>query len=149
MEVTRYEPWSVLNQVQNEMSRLFASRFGADHNTDNSSVVTSNWTPTVDIKEEDTRFVLYADLPGIDPKDIEITMDNGVLSVKGQRTLENEEARAGYKRVERAYGTFYRRFSLPDTADAERIEATGRNGVLEIVIPKHERVQPRKIAVHN
>ncbi|MGH8512135.1 MAG: Hsp20/alpha crystallin family protein [Gammaproteobacteria bacterium] len=149
MEVTRYEPWSVLNQVQNEMSRLFESRFGNIHNADNSSVVTSNWTPTVDIKEEDTRFVLYADLPGIDPKDIEITMDNGVLSVKGQRVLDNEEARAGYKRVERAYGTFYRRFSLPDTADAERIEATGRNGVLEIVIPKHERVQPRKIAVHN
>ncbi|MGH8521118.1 MAG: Hsp20/alpha crystallin family protein [Gammaproteobacteria bacterium] len=149
MEVTRYEPWSVLNQVQNEMSRLFESRFGSIHNADNTSVVTSNWTPTVDIKEEDTRFVLYADLPGIDPKDIEITMDNGVLSVKGQRVLDNEEARAGYKRVERAYGTFYRRFSLPDTADAERIEATGRNGVLEIVIPKHERVQPRKIAVHN
>ncbi|MGH8509827.1 MAG: Hsp20/alpha crystallin family protein [Gammaproteobacteria bacterium] len=147
MEVTRYEPWSVLNQVQNEMSRLFASRFGADHNADNSSVVTSTWTPTVDIKEEDTRFVLYADLPGIDPKDIEITMDNGVLSVKGQRASDTEEARAGYKRVERAYGTFYRRFSLPDTADAEQIEATGRNGVLEIVIPKHERVQPRKIAV--
>lgn len=148
MEVTRYEPWSLLNQVQNEMSRLFESRFGNIYNADNSSVVTSNWTPTVDIKEEDTRFVLYADLPGIDPKDIEITMDNGVLSVKGQRVLDNEEARAGYKRVERAYGTFYRRFSLPDTADAERIEATGRNGVLEIVIPKHERVQPRKIAVH-
>ncbi|MGH8489697.1 MAG: Hsp20/alpha crystallin family protein [Gammaproteobacteria bacterium] len=147
MLVTRYEPWSVLNQVQNEMSRLFESRFGNIYNADKSSVVTSNWTPTVDIKEEDTRFLLYADLPGIDPKDIEITMDNGVLSVKGQRVLDNEEARAGYQRVERAYGTFYRRFSLPDTADAERIEATGRNGVIAIVIPKHERVQPRKIAV--
>ena len=147
MLVTRYEPWSVLNQVQNEMGRLFASRFGADHNGDNSSVVTSTWMPDVDIKEEDTQFVLYADLPGIDPKTSKSRWTMGVLAVKGQRALDNEEVRAGYKRVERACGTFYRRFSLPDTVDAEQIEATGRNGVIEIVIPKHERVQPRKIAV--
>ena len=126
---TRYEPWSVLNRVQNEMNRMLASRFGVDHNADNSNAVTSTWMPDVDIKEEDTRFVLYADLPGIDPKDIEITMDNGVLAVKGQRALDKEEVCAGYKRVERACGTFYRRFSLPDTVDAEHIEATGRNGV--------------------
>ncbi|MGH8507681.1 MAG: Hsp20/alpha crystallin family protein [Gammaproteobacteria bacterium] len=147
MLMTRYEPWSVLNQVQHHMNRMFASRFVADHNGDNSSAATTEWTPGIDIKEEDKRFVLYADLPGIDPKDIEITMDHGVLAIKGERALDNEEARAGYKRVERARGTFYRRFSLPDTVDAERIEAIGRNGVLEIVIPKQERMQPRKIAV--
>ncbi len=147
MLVTRYEPWSVLKQVQNEINRKFASRFGADHNADNSNAVINTWMPGVDIKEEDTRFVLSADLPGIDPKDIEITMDNGVLALKGERTLDNEEVRAGYKRVERARGTFHRRFSLPDTVNAEHIEATGRHGVIEIVIPKHERVQPRKIAV--
>jgi HSP20 family protein len=110
-------------------------------------VVTSNWTPAVDIKEEDKRFVLYADLPGIDPKDIEITMDNGVLSIKGDRPFVQDPERAGYKRVERAYGNFYRRFSLPDTADPTGIKASGKNGVLEISIPKHERVQPRKITV--
>ncbi|MGH8468122.1 MAG: Hsp20/alpha crystallin family protein [Gammaproteobacteria bacterium] len=147
MLVTRYEPWSVLNQVQNEMGRLFASRFGADQYAGNANAVISTWMPDVDIKEEDTRFVLYADLPGIEPKDIEITMDNGALAVKGQRALDNEEVRAGYKRAERACGRFYRRFGLPDTVDAEHIEATGRNGVIEVVIPKHERVQPRKIAV--
>jgi HSP20 family protein len=129
------------------MNRLFETRFGEAANADNSSVVTSSWTPAVDIKEEDTRFVLYADLPGIDPKDIEITMDQGVISIKGERALEKSEDRSKYKRVERAYGTFYRRFSLPDSANAEGIQATGKNGVLEIVIPKMERVQPRKIVV--
>jgi len=146
MAIVRYDPWSLLNQVQQEMNRVFESRIG-EADSDNSSVVTSNWTPAVDIKEEDKRFVLYADLPGIDPKDIEITMDKGVLSIKGERSFEKGEDRSKYKRVERAYGTFYRRFSLPDTADPDGIKAAGKNGVLEISIPKHERVQPRKITV--
>jgi len=146
MAVMRYDPWSLLNQVQQEMNRAFESRLG-EAASDNSSVVTSNWTPAVDIKEEEKRFVLYADLPGIDPKDIEVTMDQGVLTIKGERPFAEEGDRTGYKRVERAYGAFYRRFSLPDTADADRIQATGKNGVLEISIPKHERVQPRKISV--
>lgn len=148
MAIVRYDPWSVLNQVQQEMNRVFESRFGEGPAADNSSVVTSSWTPAVDIHEEDKRFVLYADVPGIDPKDIEITMDKGVLTIKGERVVDKREDRSGYQRVERAYGTFYRRFSLPDSADEERIQATaGKNGVLEISIPKHERVQPRKIAV--
>jgi HSP20 family protein len=147
MTVVRYDPWALLNQVQKEMNKLFDTRFGELQTGDNSSVVTSNWTPTVDIKEEEKRFVLYADLPGINPKDIEITMEQGVLTVKGERPIPKDEDYANYKRVERAYGTFHRRFSLPDSADPAGIQATGRNGVLEISIPKHERVQPRKITV--
>ncbi|MFB3101211.1 MAG: Hsp20/alpha crystallin family protein, partial [Gammaproteobacteria bacterium] len=114
---------------------------------DYSNVVTSRWRPAVDIKEEEDRFVIYADLPGIDPKDIEITMDQGVLTLKGERSEETKEEREGYRRVERVSGSFYRRFSLPDTADSERIEAKGKNGVLEITLPKHEKVQARKITV--
>ena len=147
MAVVRYDPWILLNQVQKEMNKLFDTRFGELQTGDSSSVVTSSWIPTVDIKEEEKRFVLYADLPGIDPKDIEITMEQGVLTVKGERPIPKDEDYANYKRVERAYGTFHRRFSLPDSADPVGIQATGRNGVLEISIPKHERVQPRKIAV--
>ncbi|RME34289.1 MAG: Hsp20/alpha crystallin family protein, partial [Gammaproteobacteria bacterium] len=85
--------------------------------------------------------------PGIDPKDIEITMEEGVLTIRGERSIEEETQEGQYHRIERARGTFYRRFSLPDTADPERIEAHGKNGVLEIVIPKLEKVQPRKIEV--
>ena len=148
MNVVRYEPWGVLRRFHDDVNQLFAdSRNAPTDEGDRSSVVTSNWTPAVDIKEENERFVLEADIPGVDPKDIEITMDTGVLTIKGERKHESEEESNGYKRVERSYGSFYRRFSLPDTADAERISAKGKDGVLEVVIPKHEKVQPRKITV--
>ena len=146
MTVIRYEPGSLYNQLQNEINRLFESRVGPA-GEDSSTVVTSHWMPAVDIREEKDRFVLYADVPGVDPKDIEVTMENGVLTIRGERKLESEEEREGYTRTERARGIFYRRFSLPDSADPERVSARGKNGVLEVTIPKHERVQPRKITV--
>ncbi len=147
MTVVRYDPWSLLSQVQRELNRAFEGRLPEEESGDNTRVVTSSWVPAVDIREEPDRFVLRADLPGIDPKDIEITMEKGVLTIKGERSIEEESTEGQYHRIERARGTFYRRFSLPDTADPERIEAHGRNGVLEIVIPKQEKVQPRKIEV--
>jgi HSP20 family protein len=148
MSLLRYQPWDAFTQVRDEMNRLLQSQLG-DQDTDSSRVVTSHWAPAVDIKEEQSRFVIYADLPGVKVEDIEITMDKGVLTVRGERKLEKEEDRNGYRRVERARGTFYRRFSLPDTADAERIQAKSRDGVLEIVIPKQEKSQPRKISVQS
>jgi HSP20 family protein len=148
MTLIRYQPWDLFGQIQRDMNRLLESHLGeAARDADNSSVVTSHWTPAVDIKEEVDRFVIYADLPGVEVKDIEITMDQGVLAIKGERKWATDEDREGYRRVERARGTFYRRFSLPDSADAERIQARGREGVLEVVIPKLQKVQPRKIAV--
>ena len=126
---------------------MLESSLQAGGEEDNSSVVTSHWSPTVDIKEEKHRFVLFADIPGVDPKDIEITMDNGVLTIKGERALESEEERAGYRRMERARGTFHRRFSLPETADAERITARSSHGVLTIDIPKRDLATPRRIEV--
>ncbi|MDX1518976.1 MAG: Hsp20/alpha crystallin family protein [Gammaproteobacteria bacterium] len=150
MALTRYEPWSLLDRLQREMNGmgLYENLFGERTDTDNSNIATSHWRPAVDIREEDDRFVIHADLPGVDPKDIEITMDNGVLSLKGERSVEkNEEDSKGYTRIERAHGTFYRRFSLPDTADADRIEAKGKNGVLEITLPKLEQKQPKRITV--
>lgn len=147
MSITRYDPMSRFTQLQKELERLFDPR--ALGNEDSSSVATCDWIPAVDIKEEANRFVIHADIPGVDPKDIDITMENGVLTLKGERLSERKEEREGYKRVERARGTFYRRFGLPDTADAGRISARGANGVLEIVIPKQEYTQPRKITVES
>ena len=146
MLLTRYEPWSAMRQLQNEMSRVFDNAVaGAE---DGSNVVTSRWTPAVDIREDAERFVIAADVPGVDPEDIELTMENGVLTIKGERTLEvKDEGDNGYRRVERVYGSFYRRFTLPDTADAEAISANGRHGVLEVVIPKRAALQPKRIAV--
>lgn len=147
MSITRYDPMSRFTQLQKELERLFDPR--ALGNEDSSSVATCDWIPAVDIREEANRFVIHADIPGVDPKDIDITMENGVLTLKGERLSERKEEREGYKRVERARGTFYRRFGLPDTADAGRISARGANGVLEIVIPKQEYTQPRKITVES
>ena len=144
MSMMRYEPWTLMNQLQNEMSRLIDPRLTR---TQDDNVVTSDWVPAVDIKEEDNRFLIAADIPGVEPKDIDVHMENGLLTLRGTRSYESSEENDGYKRVERARGSFYRRFSLPDTADADKISAKCSNGVLEIVIPKHEKVQPRKITV--
>ncbi len=146
MLLTRYEPWNAMRQLQNEMSRVFDGAVtGAE---DGSNVVTSRWTPAVDIRENSEQFVITADIPGVEPKDIEVTMENGVLTIKGERKLEARDGGDnGYRRVERAYGSFYRRFTLPDTADAEAIAASGKHGVLEVVIPKRAALQPKRIAV--
>ena len=148
MTLVNYEPWGLLDRLQHQLNQSgFSNKVLADNDSDYSNVVTSRWSPAVDIKEEADRFLITADLPGVDPKDIEITMENGVLAIKGERQSEAREEKEGYKRVERVSGSFYRRFSLPDTADAERIEAKGKDGVLEVILPKHEKVQPRKIEV--
>ena len=148
MALVNYEPWSLLDRFQQQLNQLgYADKSLTGSDNDFSNVVTSHWRPAVDIKEEADRFLITADLPGVDPKDIEITMDNGILTIKGERLSEASEEKEGYKRVERVSGTFYRRFSLPDTADADRIEAKGKDGVLQVTLPKHEKVQPRKIEV--
>jgi HSP20 family protein len=140
--MTRYEPWSLLNQLQRELERSFEGK-GAGTDT----AATAEWTPAVDIKEEPDRYVLWADLPGVSPDGIDIMMENGILTLKGERETEAKTRREGLKRIERVFGTFYRRFSLPDTADAEGISARCSNGVLEISIPKKAAVQPKKIVV--
>jgi len=147
MAIVRYEPFNLLDRFQREFARFGDFDAFARGNGDGSSVVTSHWSPAVDVKEETDRFVILADLPGVDPKEIEVSMENGVLSLRGERKFDKEEDRDGFHRVERVRGTFYRRFSLPDTADSEHIEARGKDGVLEIVIPKQKKVQPRKITV--
>ena len=139
--ITRYEPWGLLNQLQNELQRAHEGEAGE------GSIATAEWAPAVDIKEETERFVLHADIPGVKPEDIDVSMEEGVLTVKGEKNTEATIDKEGYKRVERNYGTFYRRFSLPDTADSESISAKSKDGVLEIIIPKKEAVKPKKIAV--
>lgn len=145
MAIVRQYPWFTLNQLQEEMNRLFERATPAD--AENGSIATAAWIPAVDIYEERNRFVLLADIPGVDPKDIDITMEKGILNIRGDRRIDNTEEHEILKRIERPHGIFHRRFVLPDTADAERISARGNNGVLEITIPKHERPQPRRIVV--
>ena len=142
MTLTRYNPWSLLDQINRE----FQSPVAYDRD-DNGNIATANWAPAVDIKEDDKAFTLIADIPGVNPDDIEVTMENGVLTVKGERKSEKKTEEENYKRVERQYGIFYRRFSLPDTADADSIEAHSEHGVLHVTIPKKEVAQSRRISV--
>jgi HSP20 family protein len=129
-----------VNRLQKDIDRLF----GAPQTTAADS---GAWLPPVDIHEEANQFVLHVDLPGVDPKAVEITSDQGVLSIRGQREETKRESREGYRRIERVTGEFQRRFSLPDSADVANIKAKVVNGVLEVLIPKQAQVQPHKITV--
>ena len=135
MAIVRYEPWNILGRA-----------LSGDEDSVSS---TSTWTPAVDIKEEDDRFVLHADVPGVSPEEINVTMEDGVLTVRGERSSESKEEKDGYKRVERFNGTFYRRFVLPDTTDEEKISANYEKGVLELIIPKKPTVMPKRITVND
>lgn len=147
MAVSRYEPWHLVSHLQNEVNRVF----GNLNDTDGSSA-TSEWSPAVDVHEYSNRFQLLLDLPGVDPKEVEITLDGGVLTISGSRNEEksvngNGADQPQQQRIERRLGRFHRRFILPDTADADNVNASGRNGVLQIVIPKQPKAQPRRITV--
>ena len=143
MNIRRYEPWSILDLMQRELSPFTGRRQAL---SDADSTV-ADWVPAVDIVEETDRFVLKADVPGVDPTEIEVSMDAGVLSVSGERHTETNDESDGLKRVERISGKFYRRFSLPETADAEGIAAKSSNGILEVTIPKQPEIQARRITV--
>lgn len=136
------------SMLQDEFKQLFERFFnGGEAGADESSVVTSQWSPRVDIREEASRFVILADLPGVDPQEVEVLMDKGILSIRGERRSEAASQGERYSRLERRTGVFHRRFALPDSADADGITATGRHGVLEISIPKRPETTPRRIRV--
>jgi HSP20 family protein len=148
MAIVRYDPWRTLSQLQNEMNRLFEDRMGTEEGGDNG-MVAADWRPAVDVQEDANNYLITADIPGVDPRDIEVSLDNGVLTIRGERRQDNEEEGGDFKRVERVRGTFFRRFTLPDTADAENVKAKSNQGVLQITIPKQAQGQPRKIEVES
>jgi len=139
--LVRYEPLNVLNDI----NKLFEQTFPLQNTSDNSHVESAQWIPAVDIKEEDGTFQLYIDLPGMDKSDINISMENNVLTLQGDR--KNEKKKKEYYRLERSSGKFHRRFTLPETADEKKIAATMEKGVLTISIPKKETSKPRSIPI--
>ena len=141
MSLVHHKPVNLFNQFNDEMNRYFSlTRAGAANQE-------QDWMPAVDIREEDSRYLLTADIPGVDRKDVEITLEEGVLTVKGERSTKTEVAEEGYRRRERTYGTFMRQFTLPETVDTGSISATAKDGVLEIEIPKQDKPEPRRITV--
>jgi len=147
MNSMRNSTWNPTNVLPEEVRNVFDRFFQQQNESDGSSVVTSQWAPRVDIKEEDRRFVIFADIPGVDPANIEVSMDKGILTIKGERTVENREQNGRFTRLERSHGVFHRRFALPDSADPEGISARGHQGVLEISIPKRAETTPRRITI--
>jgi HSP20 family protein len=142
--VTRSNPWGALPHLQEEINRLFNSR------ESDSSSATASWIPPVDIHEFGNRFELYVDLPGVDPAQVDLTLEGGILTLSGERRAaldgklgEDELSR----RTERGHGSFHRRFVLPDTVDGEKVNASGKNGVLTVTIPKQPKAVPRRIQI--
>jgi HSP20 family protein len=144
MTLVRYEPWTVVNRLHHQLDQLFGDAFGAPEASSSRNVA---WTPSVDVHEEKDRFVVRADLPGVESNDIEVTAEGGVLTIRGERRIERRENEQGFERLERVSGTFMRRFTLPETAQAEAIKAKQVNGVLEVSIPKQPKVEPRRIKI--
>jgi HSP20 family protein len=141
MSLVHYKPVNLFNQFNDEMNRHFSMTREGAANQEHA------WQPAVDIREEENCYLITADVPGVNSKDIDVALEDGVLSIKGERNTETEVSEAGYRRRERTHGTFMRQFTLPDTVDANSISATARDGVLEVTIPKQEKPAAKKIAV--
>jgi HSP20 family protein len=137
----RWNPARDLSRVQDEMNRLFGGNLGT------RQTETFGWTPAVDIFEDAEGVTFKFDLPEVDPKNVEVRLEDGTLTVRGERKLEREDKQEGYHRVERAYGVFARSFTLPATLDGEKINAEAKNGVLRIFLPKRAEAKPKSITV--
>jgi len=144
MSLVQYEPFSLINQLQQDINNLFSRA-----ETSESSSATAAWVPAADIAEYSDRFELAVDLPGVNLENVDLALENGTLTVSGDRgslkAVGDEEPVR--HRVERLKGRFHRRFILPDTVDSENVKARGENGVLRITIPKAPAVQPRRISI--
>jgi HSP20 family protein len=147
MALIRWEPVRELNSIQSEMNRLFNTFFDSPTANGNSGFGTRRWIPAMDLVEVDNEYVLRADLPGLTEEDVNIELQENVLTVSGERKFAHEDRKEGYYRVERSSGSFTRSLTLPEGIDADAIKASFDNGVLEIRIPKPEERKPRRVAI--
>lgn len=141
-----WRPFATIEPFRKEMDSLFDRFFGGDANGSMIPAAQA-WTPRVDVEETDKEIVVKADLPGVDAKAVEVTVQDGILTVRGEKKEEKEEKRKNYHRVERFAGSFFRAIALPPGADADKISAASANGVVTITVPKKPDLQPKKIAV--
>jgi HSP20 family protein len=148
MAIVRWEPVRDLVGLQERMNRLFDESFrGVARGNEDEWALGGSWAPAVDIYEKDGNLVLKAELPGIDPKGVEIRVENNVLTLRGERKLEEEVEKEGFHRVERTYGSFSRSFTLPNMIDTEKIKAEAKDGVLKLTLPKREEAKPKQIQI--
>lgn len=142
MNIVHYQPWNLMSPWYRDFDPMVGQPLGVSEPVLGNNAA---WAPSVDVREENDRFVVEADLPGVEAKDIEVSAEPGVLTIRGER--RTEQRGEGYERTERVVGTFMRRFTLPETAQADAIKARYVNGVLEVAIPKQKKVEATRIAV--
>jgi HSP20 family protein len=148
MAIVRWEPFRDLQAVQERLNRVFDEAFrGVPRGGDDEWALGGSWAPSVDIFEHEGNLVLKAELPGVDPKDVDVRVENNVLTLRGERKFETEVKKEKYHRVERAYGTFSRSFTLPNVVDTEKIKADYKDGVLQVTLPQREEAKPKQIQV--
>jgi HSP20 family protein len=147
MALVRWTPMGNLQSFQHEMNRMVNEFFGGG-NGEAAGTELSSWTPAVDIHETDDGYVIKAELPGVSKDDVSIDIHQNTLTLRGQRKHEAEVKQDKYHRVERAYGTFQRSFTLPAMIDQEKVQATYKDGVLELHLPKSEAAKPKRIAIN-
>lgn len=143
-------PYRMRNDLLTDLSTNFDRLLSAfDHFPEfpSAELATTNWIPKIDVKEQDNQYIVYADIPGIDPSAIEVSVDNGLLTIKGHRESEEKEEKQNYLRVERSSGSFMRQMTLPESIDPSKVKAKGKNGVLEIILPKLQKGTTHKIQV--
>src|SRR5215218_8320501 len=145
MSITRYDPFRDLKTLQDEVNRLFSTNFSRGFGDE--GIARGAWTPNVDIFENKDEIVLEAELPGMNREDFELSVENNVLTLRGERRFEKKDEADNYHRVERAYGAFSRSFTLPQTVSPEGATAEYKNGVLRVVLRKREEVKARRIEV--
>lgn len=146
MAIVRWEPFRDLLSLQERMNRMFGE-FRNTHSSDDEWALGGSWAPAVDIYEQGNDIVLKAELPGVDSKDVDIRLENNVLTLRGQRKFENEVKKESYHRVERSYGSFSRSFTLPSVVDQQAIKAEVKDGILKVVLPKREEAKPKQIEI--
>jgi len=149
MAIVRWEPFRDLMSLQERMNRLFDESFRGVNRSGREEdwALGGSWAPAVDIYEQEGNIVLKAELPGVEPKDVDIRVENNVLTLRGERKFDNEVKQDNYHRVERAYGTFSRSFTLPSAVDTEKIKAEYKDGLLRVTLPTREEAKPKQISI--
>jgi HSP20 family protein len=146
--IARWDPFRDLMEIQGELNRLFGRTYGSTEDTGGASTLsTGAWAPAVDVYEDKEKVLLHVELPGVEPDDVEVAVEDSTLTIRGQREVASDLDQDNYRRVERRYGAFVRAFTLPPIADAERVDASFDKGVLTIEVPKKEEARPRRIEI--
>lgn len=145
MSIIKYDPFRELRSLQDDVNRLFITAF--PRNFDNEQMSRGAWNPNVDISENEHAIVLEAELPGMKLENIDLSIENNVITLRGERKFENKQEKENYHRVERSYGSFTRSFTLPRTITGEDAQADFQNGVLRVTLPKREETKARKIEI--